>query len=349
MTTDWFTQTLRYAGLLSNESVATVESAPIGTGQVADTLVFRLTYDSTETAAPPSLVAKVAAEDADSRAAALGQRLYEREVRFYQQLRQRTQVAAAAHIYSDIDTETGLFVLLLEDLSPSSSVNQLAGFTVEHARRAVAEAAALHAPLWGDDSLEDSEWLNHTCATGEMLAQLTPALTEAFCDRYSAELDSDTLQRMRRLNAMAPKFWTTRHGPQTVVHGDFRPDNMLFDAKGGQCPVAIVDWQTADRGNGLIDVAFLLGTALESQDRRAHEQDLVKQYFDALVAGGVRDYDWEQCWTDYRRHAGYAVFFLAPAAMLVERTERGDEMFLTMIRRALTQIADLDAEALLDS
>lgn len=349
MTADWFTHVLRYAGLLGRESVTTVESAPIGTGQVADTLVFTLTYDTTDTRAPRSLVAKVSAADADSRAAALGQRLYEREVRFYQQLRERTHVAAPTHIYSDIDTGTGHFVLLLEDLSPASAVNQLAGFTVEHARRAVAEAAALHAPLWGEQSLDGTEWLNHTRATGQTLAQITPTLTDAFCERYAADLDPGALEQLRRLNALAPKFWTAQHGPLTVVHGDFRPDNMLFDAKNGQLPVAIVDWQTTDRANGLLDVSFLLGTALESTDRRAHEQELLRQYFEALVGGGVRGYSWDRCWTDYRRHAGYAVFFLTPAAMLVERTDRGDEMFLTMIRRALTQIADLGTEALLES
>ncbi len=348
MTAEWFTHALRYAGLLGDESVTTVESAPIGTGQVADTLVFTLTYDTTDTRAPRSLVAKISATDPDSRAAALGQRLYEREVRFYQQLHGRTQVAAPTHIYSDIDTGTGCFVLLLEDLSPTASVNQLAGFTVEHARRAVAEAAALHAPFWGDDSLDETEWLNHTRATGQTLAQLTPTLTEAFCERYAPDLDPAALHQLRRLNALAPTFWTVQRGPLTVVHGDFRPDNMLFDAKNGRLPVAIVDWQTTDRGNGLLDVAFLLGTALEPQDRRAHEKHLVTEYFDALIAGGVRGYSWDQCWIDYRRHACYAVFMLTPAAMLVERTARGDEMFLTMVRRTLTQITDLDTEALLN-
>ncbi|CAM5720988.1 hypothetical protein MAUB1S_00763 [Mycolicibacterium aubagnense] len=78
--------------------------------------MFTLTYDAADVTAPSSLVAKVPATDADSRAAALGQRLYEREVRFYQELHGRTLVVAPTHIYSDIDTTTGHFVLLLEDL-----------------------------------------------------------------------------------------------------------------------------------------------------------------------------------------------------------------------------------------
>jgi hypothetical protein len=38
---------------------------------------------------------------------------------------------------------------------------------------------------------------------------------------------------------------------------------------------------------------------------------------------------------------------LTEASMLVERTERGDEMFLTMIERSATMVDDLDARSTL--
>ncbi len=48
--------------------------------------------------------------------------------------------------------------------------------------------------------------------------------------------------------------------------------------------------------------------------------------------------------TDYRRYA-YAGYVMAVgASMLVERTARGDEMFLTMARRHAAQIEDLGSE-----
>lgn len=348
MSAQWFTHVLRHCGVLTEGSVTAVTASPIGTGQVADTLVFALSYDRADTGAPASVVAKLPAEDPNSLQAAVVQRLYEREVRFYQQLYDRTAVATPGYLYSDIDTATGRFVLLLENMTPVAAVDQFSGFTVEHARRALAQAASLHAPFWGRPEFDDYDWLNHSRNTAEMLAQLVPVLIGQFCDRYAAELGPDLAGRMRRLSAHAATPAAEPLGPITVIHGDFRTDNMLFDAKGGEVPVAVVDWQTVDRGNGLIDVAFLLGTALDPQLRAAHEQELVRGYFDSLVAGGVSGYDWEQCWTDYRRQAAYAVFFLAPAAMLVERTRRGDEMFLTMMRRAFAQISDLGTEALLD-
>lgn len=348
MDTGWFTQALRHCGVLTDSSVTAATAAPIGTGQVADTLVFTLSYDNAEPGAPSSVVAKLPAEDPNSRQAAVMQRLYEREVRFYQNLRDQTDVTTPGYLYSDIDAATGQFVLLLENMTPVAAVDQLSGFTVEHARSALQQAAALHAPFWGRLEFDDHDWLNHSRNTADMLAQLVPMLVGQFCERYADELGADIVELMQRLRAHAGKTAAEPPGPITVVHGDFRTDNMLFDAKGGEVPVAVVDWQTVDRGNGLIDVAFLLGTALDPQLRADHEEELVRGYFDALIAGGVSGYDWAQCWADYRRQASYAVFFLAPAAMLVERTDRGDKMFLTMIRRACAQISDLGTEALLN-
>jgi hypothetical protein len=51
--------------------------------------------------------------------------------------------------------------------------------------------------------------------------------------------------------------------------------------------------------------------------------------------------------TDYRRHAYGGYIMAVGASMLVQRTPRGDEMFLTMARRHAAQILDLGSEALL--
>jgi hypothetical protein len=93
-------------------------------------------------------------------------------------------------------------------------------------------------------------------------------------------------------------------------------------------------------------VAFLLGASLDPADRRAREHDLVREYHDALAGRGVSGYSWDRCWTDYRRYAYQCLAFLVPAAMLVEQTARGDEMFLTMIRRGCAHVTDLESAGL---
>ncbi|MET0913584.1 MAG: hypothetical protein ABWZ68_09830, partial [Acidimicrobiales bacterium] len=83
------------------------------------------------------------------------------------------------------------------------------------------------------------------------------------------------------------------------------------------------------------------------EDRRAHEEALVGEYHAALVAAGIEGYAADRCWADYRAFS-FAGFHMAVlASMIVERTDRGDAMFLAMAGRHGRQALDLDSESLL--
>jgi aminoglycoside phosphotransferase (APT) family kinase protein len=133
----------------------------------------------------------------------------------------------------------------------------------------------------------------------------------------------------------------------TIVHGDYRLDNLLFGGRDGAVPVAVVDWQTVATGPAMSDVAYFIGAGLLPGDRRAHEEALVRDHLDRLRAAGVEGYGWDAGWEDYRRGTWSGLIMAVAASMLVERTERGDEMFLTMARRHARHALDLDAAALL--
>jgi hypothetical protein len=74
---------------------------------------------------------------------------------------------------------------------------------------------------------------------------------------------------------------------------------------------------------------------------------MVRDYHDRLQAAGVRGYDWDRCWHDYRRGTWSGLVMAIAASMLVERTERGDEMFMAMAHRHARHALDLDAPAVL--
>ena len=61
----------------------------------------------------------------------------------------------------------------------------------------------------------------------------------------------------------------------------------------------------------------------------------------------MRGFGWEECWEGYRRQAFLGVLMTVAPAMLVQRTERGDEMFLVTLARYAQQVLDLDAVELL--
>ena len=138
-----------------------------------------------------------------------------------------------------------------------------------------------------------------------------------------------------------------RRPPLGLVHGDYRLDNMLFASDQTRRGFVAVDWQTVSWGPVMIDAAYFLGGSLSIADRRAHEQTLVREYYDALCLHGVRGFDWEECWSGYRRATFLGILMTVVPVMLVERTERGDQMFMTTLERYAQQILDLGALELL--
>ncbi len=79
-------------------------------------------------------------------------------------------------------------------------------------------------------------------------------------------------------------YLAARPRPWTIVHGDYRADNLLF----GGDRVVVVDWQTVGLGPGPADLSYLLGASLVPDARREHEAALVDRYVAGLRAAGRR-------------------------------------------------------------
>ncbi len=347
LTAEWITSALRSTGWLDAGRVTGLELSPVGTGQMCDSLRVTLRFDR-DVETPPTMIAKLPAADETSRATALALRNYENEVRFYQQLAPELPVRTPAVYYADIDVETASFVLLLEDMAPAEQGDQLRGCSADTAKVAVDELVRLHAPRWADPSLASLDWLHRDRdAQRAFLLTLLPAAWDAFRDRYAAELGSDVLVAGGALFSRLDAYLALDDGPRTVVHGDYRLDNLLFDPTPGGVPVTVVDWQTCTHGPGLQDVAYFIGAAMPAEVRREAEGALLEGYHAGLVAAGVGDYGWDRCWRDYRRGTWAGLIMAVAASMLVERTARGDQMFLTMAARHSRHALDLDAAELL--
>jgi hypothetical protein len=306
------------------------------------------TYDG-PTAAPRSMIAKLPAADPTSRATAGALRNYEIEVSFYRQLAPQLPVRAPRCYHAHLDTTGTDFVLLLEDVAPARQGDQLAGCSLDQAALAVEELPRLHAPRWGDPSLAGLDWLHRSTEEAvDFTSQLVAGLFAGFCDRYAGRVDADIMALGERLMARLPKYLGDRQGPSTVAHGDFRLDNLLFGIDEAGPPVVVVDWQTVTHGPGIGDLSYFLGAGLVPETRRSHEDGLVRAYHGALRAAGVVDLGWDDCWTQYRRYTFGGLIMAVAASMLVEQTDRGDDMFVTMAQRHGRHAIDLEAERLVD-
>ena len=279
------------------------------------------------------MVLKVAATDPVSRQTGSALGLYEREVRFYHDIAPRLGGPIAPCYHASVDA-AGVFDLLLGDAGPAVVGDEIAGATTEQARLAVVELGRLHGPLLGDTSLAEAPWLNREAPLNQ--AMIT-SLYAGFIDRFGDQIAPEHRIVCERLVAafdgyLAQEAEASEPGRiQGLVHGDYRLDNMLFGTDGADRALTVVDWQTVSWGPALTDLAYFLGGALRTEGRSAQYDTLLSVYHEALGPGApitladVRE--------GVRRQSFFGVMMAIVSSMLVERTERGDRMFMTMLQR----------------
>ena len=302
---------------------------PIGTGQVGDSVRFTLTFGA-ETV---TLAGKFAAADPTSRATAAMLGLYAKEVRFYRDIAPQLPVRTPRTHVAEIAEDGASFVLLFEDLGPARGGNQLAGCTLAEARLVVEQAAALHAPSWRNEAILGLDWLQPNPAANAQVKALYPQAQAIFRERYAGVLEPEYMALCEELAEITAATDRRQDAPVSLVHGDFRLDNVLFDIRGGAEPIAVLDWQTLTIGNGLTDIGYFLGCGIGDTLRREAEGELLDLYCAAMTARGVplvRD----GIWDDYVLGALHGVSTAVFSSAFVVRTERGDANFLSMARGA---------------
>lgn len=340
LTPAWLTAALRASG--HDVEVTAVRSEPVGHGQIGSNHRLHLTHDAGP-AVPATLIAKLGSGE-DRSIVAGG---YRKEVAFYLDLAPTVAVRTPACRHGSITEDGTVFTLLLDDLAPAVPGDQVAGATAEAVTAAVETLAGLHGPRWGDPTLWDHPELEATDEDGAaVLGAIFADAVTTFADRYRAELAEGEEALLRRVAEALPTWIRARPERFTLLHGDFRLDNLLFAPDG---TVHAVDWQTTTAGHPGRDLAYLVATSLEPEARRRHEADLAATYATALAAHGVRDHTAEDAFEDLRLGTlqGPMITVLGAVYATAGRSDRADAMFLAMLHRSLAAVADLDPFALL--
>ena len=328
----WLEATLRANGVIGDGRITDLSFVPIGTGQVGDTARFTLTWDR-EGAGPATLAAKFPSADATSRSTAGMFGLYAKEVNFYRELAAHIDVRTPRAYGTELAANGCDFILLFEDLGPARGGNQLTGCTLEEARLGIQQAAALHAPTYNAAWLESAAWVQPAEGMQQQMLALYPQAQASFRERYADTLEPELMAICEQLNDNAHLWFGRVPEQRSVTHGDFRLDNLLFDACGGQDAIAVVDWQTTGPGCPLNDVGYFLGCGIGSSTRRPHEGELLDLYCAEMTRRGVpvtRDGVWDR----YIVRALHGVATALFGAAFVVRTERGDANFLSMARNS---------------
>ena len=197
----------------------------------------------------------------------------DRERAVYRDLLADAKLGTASYYGSVWDERRGRFWLLLEFVRGS----ELRSCALEYWIMAAAWLGRMHghfarleARLRGCDSLErhDAEFfrLKAECAAREVC-------------RVSAPLAGRFAKAMGRYERAAAVM---ARPPRTLVHGHFRPCNVLVAADSAPARICPVDWEQAAVGSGLYDLALLTdGFAPPELDR------LIEAYRGAALAQGL--------------------------------------------------------------
>lgn len=356
ITVEWLNQVLGESGVLESAPIRSFDKEVIGAeaGFLGELTRIRLRYGRATRTAPASLVAKLPTRDDTARNIGQLFGFYEREVRFYQEIAAKIELRTPRCYYSAMDPPSGRFVLLLEDLAPGRCGDQLASCSLEEAKLALTELAKFQAAWWNSPRLAELPWLPAVDdpVFRQVLGTLYQQSWPFFVKTFSEQLPAAIFDIGERFGAsFAALSDSLASFPRTIVHTDFRLDNMFFDLPDGS-PFAVIDWQIVQRGIGLTDVTYFLAGNFPPEVRREHQTDLLRAYHQTLVSHGVSGYSFDQCLEDYRRAALFMLIFMVTGRENVDMGAYGDRaqsLVETMIERYTTAILDLNAAEFLPS
>ena len=316
----------------------------VGSGQVGDS--YRLFLDWNNNEGPETIIAKCSAKDLTSRQTAKNMNLYEIEAYWYNQYGNKIPIRCPEAYFVGLDKkDIGNFIMFMEDLSPARQISQMAGCNVNDIRLALDEVALLHKAHWDDNNLSKIKCLNYGKDRKKFIKQFLIEIYPDWCSRYKDRIDKSILEMGKSLIDRYDSYIEIKTEPIVLSHGDFRLDNLLFYDNNGR--VAVLDWQTLSAGVPMADIAYCISTSFsDSNDRKIHEESLVSRYLKKLnLDDGV--YPYELAWRDYRRCSFIGFLMGVISSMLVERTERGDEMFAVMVERSGKQAIQLESLSLI--
>ena len=375
----WLDHILRDAGLLTHGSITHIDMRLIGedVGFMGEILELRPVTAPPVALSRSRMILKLPAAGDNHRVGQIAG-VYEREIRFYRELGDSLQVRIPACYYADMEVETdpakGLaavrfvnrlplwmlwpvfrmanwlggrqrrgYALLLEDLGHLRRIDQVAGCSLEDARTALRSMARLHAQFWEGAGLESLHWV----VPLELMLKLTQAmylktlpLFLADCRDRLTDRDIELLESLK--DSGLPLMQSMSRGSRTLLHGDYRLDNLLYDDE--RAEVVLLDWQTLIQGPAGLELAYFLSASLDEKASDDELQELVSYYHGCLVHLGI-EIPLSQLQQEYEAGLMIVLLRVIPAEyqdMLELGDARGHEIAVTWIERVLDKLRRVD-------
>lgn len=269
----------------------------------------------------------------------------EGETHFFMGLRQRVDIEAPLGYWAAVDDRSWRSITVLEDIVATKGATFLApttGFTKGEITDLVENLGRLHGPLWQDPALAGlktpSEYFARTNAFLDFGRRAAVGM-----ERARDVLPPGLLGQAERIHrATQQSMELSTAGARTLLHGDCHAGQTYRTAAGA---MGLCDWQGLLQGNWAFDVAYLINTGCEPDDRKAWQDDLLTAYLDALAAAGGPRLAFGDALLTYRQHAfwPYTAWAFTIGRAFYQPKMQPVETCLTMTRRTAAAIDELDA------
>jgi hypothetical protein len=347
LTAEWFTTMLADAGALApGDAVTSFSTDFIGDGLGLLGMVIRvhLEYANGSGGGPESVVIKFAHPVPENRAIATNLNMYEREVRFFNDIAHEVDVPKPECYFAGMDYDAKANIVVLEDLKRYRAGDQVAGISADEAKMVIDAIVPLHSAYWGKTDSEPLAWMMRVDST--YIEPFMPGVEGTWqnaVQQFGYCITDDVKEALPRYIAGLRELHRVMgRRTQTLIHGDVRMDNAMFgDGKPGLEPVVMVDWQAIMVSNPMQDIAWMLSTCLPTPVRREHEDELVAYYHQKMVDAGCAGYTLEQCIDDYEVGVLYLLSYpLIIAGAFDPANERGKGLAEEGLRRSSQTITD---------
>ncbi len=331
VTVEWMAEAL---GVALDE----IDVEQIGEGHGFMGELARVALHSPDTTVPSSVIVKLPTASPGGRFIGELMRVWEREHCFYRDIAPHLNIRVPKALVNILEPPC----LVLEDMAPAVPGDHVAGATLDQAERAIDLLSRHHAAWFEHPQLLSFTWMPglddpQILTLGDTFNMGWPL----FLERFAGELPERVLRWCERFVVGIPAWIQSHYNDRaTIVHGDFRLDNMFFLDDGS---VAVIDWQMSMRAPGQTDLVYFCANNLSVEMRREHEDELIERYVDGLHAAGVPAdaVTLEGVQQGYLEGLlFYAVSFGASLLTIDPANERGSALFDALVRRTFTAVDD---------
>jgi len=351
LTTEWLTDVLCH-----EHPGARVTSVSLGAASAGSSnrQAFTVTYNEAgERAGLPTRLFNKCSKSFFTRLLMVQCGTLDNEIGFYRTVRPELDIEVPRAYYSGLDRRSWRSVLILEDIFATKRA------AIMSPARAVTRAqiegmlellANVHGRHWESPRLEtEFTWLR---TPEQWIKVVGPAIayearSAVGMQRAAAVIPSSLRGREREIyRAFLAAMSVSSTGPLTFLHGDPHIANYYVTDTGR---IGLLDWQVTFRGSWGHDFAYTMLSALDIEQRRRTERELLAFYLDRLAAHGARPPAFDEAWDAYRRQTLYTfVGWLYTIGFgPLQPNMQPNAVCLAVIERSAAAVEDLDSLALL--